>query len=402
MAVEENTLIELLAARARGDVDGALIEILGLAAAQDIISFSGGFPDPLTFPGPALGQILAELIAGRETAAFQYAPIGGLPSMLEFLEKRLERLEGLRPAPGELMVTSGGIDGLGLVSKSFLERGDLVAVEGPTYLGALMAFQSFEAEITAVPMDEEDGLNVEAVEQLALRRAPKLLYTIPDFQNPAGVTMSRERRTALVAAARRHGFLLVEDVAYRELGFGGERLPSLWSLAPDVVVQLGTFSKTFCPGIRLGWAVGPADIVAHLVLAKQTADQCAAALGQRLLEEYARRGLLEEQDRRARELYRRRCGLMLEALEMEMPEYVRWTRPEGGFFTWLTLPPHVDTKPLATDAMKERVAYVPGALFFPDDRGDSNLRLSFSNVADELIPDGIHRLGVLFRNAITA
>ena len=213
--------------------------------------------------------------------------------------------------------------------------------------------------------------------------------------------MSLERRLALVEVARHHGFLVVEDVAYRELGFGSERLPSLWSLAPDVVVQLGTFSKTFFPGVRLGWAVGPSDVLAHLVLAKQTADQCAGALGQRLLEEYARRGLLEEQNRLARNLYRRRCALMLEALEATMPEQVHWTRPRGGFFTWLTLPPDIDAKLLAPQAMVERVAYVPGSVFFPDGRGRNNLRLSFSNVADELIPDGVQRLSTLFRKALS-
>ena len=263
-----------------------------------------------------------------------------------------------------------------------------------------MAFQSFQAEVEAVAIDN-DGLDVEALKRrLTGGRAPKLLYTIPDYQNPAGVSLSEERRRALVALARRYGLLLVEDVAYRELGFAGERPPSLWSLAPDTVVQAGTFSKTFFPGVRLGWAAGPAEVVAKLVLAKQNSDQCAGALGQRLLEEYGRQGFLEEQNARARTLYGRRCSLLLEALKTEMPEQVAWTWPKGGFFSWLTLPDGVDAVELSKRAMAEGVAFVPGVPFFPDGRGRNNLRLAFSRIDDQLIPQGVRRLASLFRQAV--
>jgi 2-aminoadipate transaminase len=387
------------AARTREEVGAGLGSILALSTATDLISFSGGFPDPATFPGPALAEILGSLIDAGDASAMQYAPTPGLPGPRAFIAARLERLEGRRPEEAEFLITSGAIEALELLSKTFLDPGDLVLVEGPTYLGAIMAFRSFQAEVECLPIDR-DGLDPDALERrLAAGRVPKLLYTIPDHQNPAGLTLSAERRRVLVELSRRHGFLLVEDVAYRELGFAGARLPSLWSLAPDTVVQIGTFSKTFFPGVRLGWAAGPAKVVAKLVLAKQNTDQCAGALGQRLLEEYGRRGLLEEQNARAVPLYGRRCSLLVDALEAHMPDGVAWTRPRGGFFCWLTLPDGVDAAELSATAMAEGVAFVPGAPFFPDGRGRNNLRLAFSRIDDELIPQGVRRLAPLIRRA---
>jgi 2-aminoadipate transaminase len=246
-----------------------------------------------------------------------------------------------------------------------------------------------------VPMDEH-GLEVDDLERrLADGLRPKLVYTIPDHQNPAGVSLSPERRGLMVDLARRHGFLIVEDVAYRELGFDGDAAASLWSLAPDVVVQAGTTSKSFFPGVRLGWAVGPAEVSAQLVSAKQNTDQCAGALGQRLFEEYVRRGWIDEQLTKSRSLYRHKCERTLAALERSMPPGVRWTRPKGGFFSWLTLPEGVSAADLAMRAVEEGVAVVPGSLFFTDGRGADNVRLSFSLVDEALIDEGIERLASL-------
>jgi 2-aminoadipate transaminase len=230
--------------------------------------------------------------------------------------------------------------------------------------------------------------------QLAAGLRPKLLYSIPDHQNPAGVSLSAERRTPLVELASRYGFVIVEDVAYRELGFADDALPSLWSLAPDVVLQAGTTSKTMFPGIRLGWVVGPADIAARLVSAKQNTDQCAGALGQRLFEECARRGWIDEQLVLSRALYELKAARLLAALARWMPEGARWTRPQGGFFSWLTLP-GVDSVDLAQRAVEKDVGIVPGTLFFPDGRGADTVRLSFSLVDEAQIDDGIERLGSL-------
>ncbi len=385
----------LFAQRTRGDVGEGIAAVLAFLGRPDLISFAGGFPDPLTFPRERASQLLAEFAEAGEAQAFQYAPTRGLAGPLDALAGRIETLQGRRPADDELLVTSGGMEALELVGKSFLDRGDVVVVEAPTYLGAIMAFRSFEAEVVAVPLDAR-GVDVDELERrLAAGLRPKLLYVIPDHQNPAGVSLSAERRTALVELARRHGFLIVEDVAYRELGFDDDAAPSLWSLAPDVVVQAGTTSKTFFPGVRLGWAVGPAEVSAQLVVAKQNTDQCASAIGQRLFEEYVRRGWIEEQLALSRELYRRKCTRMLAALERCMPEGTRWTHPEGGFFSWLTLPSGRDAVELARRAAEQGVGVVPGVPFFPDGRGGDNVRLSFSMVAEDQIDDGIERLAAL-------
>ena len=223
---------ELFAARTRGGVGEGIAEILGLLEVPGLISFAGGFPDPRTFPRERASQLLAEFAETAEASAFQYAPTRGLAGPLDALAGRIETTQGRRPADDELMITSGAIEALELAGKAFLDPGDLVVVEGPTYLGALMAFRGFGAEIAVVPLDD-DGLQVDELErQLAAGMRPKLLYTIPDHQNPAGVSLSTERREALVELARRYGFVVFEDVAYRDLDFGEERLPSLWSLAP--------------------------------------------------------------------------------------------------------------------------------------------------------------------------
>ncbi|HET9675064.1 MAG TPA: PLP-dependent aminotransferase family protein [Gaiellaceae bacterium] len=385
---------ELFAARTRADIGEGIAAILALLGLPDLISFAGGFPDPTTFPRDRASALLDEFAASGETNAFQYAPTRGLAGTLDALAGRLDATQGRRPGDDELLITSGAIEGLELVGKTFLDRGDLVVVEGPTYLGAIMAFRGFETTILAVPMDEH-GLAVDELErQLADGARPKLLYTIPDHQNPAGVSLTTDRREQLVGLARRHGFLIVEDVAYRELGFDDDALPSLWSLAPDVTVQLGTTSKTFFPGLRLGWAVGPAEVAAQLVNAKQNTDQCAGALGQRLFEEYVRRGWIDEQLAQSRTLYRRKCERMLSALERFMPSTASWTRPRGGFFSWLTLP-GLDAAELAKRAVEQGVGIVPGAPFFPDGRGVDNVRLSFSMVDEAQIDDGIERVASL-------
>ncbi len=384
----------LYAARTRGDVGEGIAAVLALLGVPDVISFAGGFPDPATFPRERVSALLGEFAATGEATAFQYAPTRGLAGALEAFADRIEWQQGRRPTAGELVITSGAIEALELVGKSFLDAGDLVVVEGPTYLGAIQAFRTFETTLDVVPLDD-DGLQVDELRRRLERGLrPKLVYTIPDHQNPAGVTLSAERRSELVELARTHGFLIVEDVAYRELGFAGDAMPSLWSLAPDVVIQAGTTSKTLFPGVRLGWAIAPPEVAARLVSAKQTTDQCAGAFGQRVFEEFQRRGWIDEQVARSRALYERKCARLLAALERSMPEGARWTTPQGGFFTWLTLP-GMDTSELAKRAVEQRVAIVPGSLFFPDGDGGDSVRLSFSLVDEEQIDEGIERLATL-------
>ncbi|HXL17005.1 MAG TPA: PLP-dependent aminotransferase family protein, partial [Streptosporangiaceae bacterium] len=282
----------------------------------------------------------------------------------------------------------------------YLNPGDLVVVEAPTYLGAIMAFRGYEADVRGVPVDAE-GLRVDVLaDYLTAGLRPKILYTIPDFQNPSGLSMTIQRRQELVALARRYGFLILEDVAYRELSFEHAPPPSLWALAPDMVLQAGTFSKIFCPGFRLGWAAGPAEIIARLVVAKQNSDQCSGALGQRMLEEYGRSGQMERQVVSSRALYARRAALTGQALARHMPEGTTWTTPQGGFYVWLTAPDGVDTVALSAAARARKVAYVAGRPFYPDDDGQAQIRLSYSRVADELIDEGIRRIGAVLKTAL--
>jgi len=401
MTVTQNNWTAGFATRTKAGSNGALAAILALAGKTEIISFAGGLPDPITLPDRTLGDLMAELVAAGDGSALQYSPVKGLAGTLDYVAERLETHDGRRPEADELMITSGCIEALELLGKTFLDAGDVALVEAPTYLGAIMGFRSFEANVVEVPMDEE-GVRPELLaEAMTAKPKPKLFYTIPDYQNPTGVSLSLERRREVVELARQYGVLVVEDVTYRELGFYGDRFPSLWSLGPNAVVQIGTFSKTFFPGVRLGWAAGPRDVIDQMILAKQNTDQCAGSMEQRLLEEFGRRGLLDRQIDRAQSFYRRRRELMMDALQRHMPDGITWTEPRGGFVTWLTVPRDVDTARLASQAMDEKVAFVAGSVFFADEsHGHNKLRLSFSGVQDELIDEGIRRLGVLLRRAL--
>lgn len=386
----------LFARRTRSGGGSEITAILALAEATEVITFSGGFPAPETFPQRELPTLLAELLDRGGSRALQYAPTPGLEGFREALADRLARTEGRRPDSAELLVTSGGIDALALLGRALLDQGDPVVVEEPTYLGAITAFGGYEARILDVALDA-DGLDVEALAALLGRGVrPKMLYVIPDHQNPTGLTLSASRRQALVDLCRRHGVLIVEDVAYRELGESEEPPPSLWSLGPDVTVQIGTFSKIFFPGVRLGWAVGPEPVISQLVRAKQNADQCAGALGQCLAERYLRGGGLDAQLPRSRALYRERRQAMLAALDRHLPDGYRWTRPTGGFFVWLDGPTGLDTVALAPRAEQAGVAYVPGAPFHArPERGMATMRLAFSRTAPAEIDEGVARLAAL-------
>jgi 2-aminoadipate transaminase len=248
---------------------------------------------------------------------------------------------------------------------------------------------------------DDDGMRVDVLASLlAGGLRPKIVYTIPDYQNPTGLSMSAERRTELVGLARRYGFLICEDVAYRELGFSAPPPASLWSLAPDVVLQAGTGSKIFFPGVRLGWAAGPQQVIGRLVVAKQNSDQCSGALGQRMFEEYGRAGHLDRQIVTSRALYARRAGLITQALAAHMPDGTTWTTPRGGFYVWVTAPNGVDTVALSAAARDRKVAYVPGRPFYPGDAGGTQIRLAYSRVADNLIDEGIRRIGEVLKTGL--
>jgi 2-aminoadipate transaminase len=398
---------ERLARRTHALGGSEITAILSLAGATDVITFSGGFPEPATFQTGTLADIAARLIADEPGVALQYSATEGLAGVRDYVSGRLAATDGRAPGAGELMITSGGIDCMELLAKSYVDPGDVVVVEAPTYLGGLMAFRGYEADVRGVPVDDA-GMRVDVLAGLlAGGLRPKIVYTIPDYQNPTGLSMSAERRRELVDLARRYDFLILEDVAYRELGFGplengAAQPPSMWSLAPDVVLQAGTFSKIFSPGFRMGWAAGPAEVVGRLVIAKQNSDQCAGALGQRMLEEYGRGGHMDRQIAVSRVLYERRARLTTEALAARMPDGATWTTPTGGFYVWLTCPAGVDTVALSAAARAEKVAYVPGRPFYLEDAGvgANQIRLAYSRVADDLIDEGIRRIADVVKSAL--
>jgi 2-aminoadipate transaminase len=381
--------------------DGSITAILALANATGLINLSGGFPAPEIFPSDDLAEIAADLIRHDPAVALQYAASEGIRSTREAIADHLLEIDGHRPAPDELMITSGGIDAVTLISRSLLDAGDHVAVEEPSYVGAVTGFAGQDAVLDGIAMDDE-GLVVEALADLIAGGVrPKLLYTIPEFQNPTGRTMSLPRRQALVELCRKHRILIAEDVAYRELSFADRRLPSLYALGPDTVIQLGTFSKTFFPGVRLGWAAGPAPVIEQLGVAKQNTDQCAGAFGQRMVEEFLRRGHFGPQVERERAFYRQRGTAMHAALAEHMPDDVSWVEPTGGFFCWLEVP-GVDTVALAAQARAAGLAFVPGVAFFTGQDQHSFLRLSFSRASLEDIDAGIRILATLVREAKSA
>lgn len=390
---------ERFARRARERGSAELATILA-GPPPGVLAMTGGFPNVATFQTSVLAELAEQVLANDPGVALQYGPSQGLPSVRAYLRERVGALQGRQPAEGELMVTSGGMECIDLVCRTLLDPGDDVAVEAPTYLGAIMGFEGYEAVLTGIGMDA-DGL---LVDDLALRLSrgyrPKLVYVIPDYQNPSGRTLSLERRQALVSLCRQYGVLIFEDVAYRELAFDGEPLPSLWSLGPDVVLQAGTFSKIFSPGFRLGWAVGPEPLVALLADFKQNTDQCASALGQRMVEEYGRAGHFDTGVPRARALYASHWAALSAALTEHMPSGCTWSQPTGGMFTWVTLPEGVDTLALRPAALEAGVAYVPGRPFYVDESGQNELRLSFSHLDEGQLELAARRLAGVIAGAL--
>ncbi len=366
-------------------------------APEGVLSLAGGFPNPATFPSGLLDELTARVLRDEPGVALQYAPVEGIPSVREYLIERQELTQGVRPDRDELIVTSGGMECIALACQSLVDPGDTVAVEAPTYLGALMAFERYEAVVEGIEMDEH-GLVVEALEErLEGGLRPKLLYVIPEYQNPTGRTLPLERREALVDVCRRHGVLILEDVAYREISFDGTPPPSLWSLGPDVVVQAGTFSKIFCPGVRMGWAAGPREVVAQLAAAKQTTDQCSGGLGQKLVEAYGRSGHFERQVPASRELYASHWRALDRGLRAHMPDGVRWSEPLGGFFSWIALPEGIDTLELRPLAIEAGVSYVPGA---PFGGAPNELRVAFSYLGEPELESAASRLASAVSSAV--
>ena len=387
------------ASRATSIVSSAMRDLMALAARPEIISLAGGFPDTESFPREIFNEVMAAVTSEHVASALQYGPTEGLP---ELRERVLEIMahEGLIALYDDVMITSGGQQAIDLSIRTFVNPGDLVIAEGPTYPGAVPSLTTYEADVVHVDMDE-DGLRIDLLEETLDRldaegRRPKLLYTIPNFHNPAGVTMSRERRERLVDLAHRRELIVVEDNPYGQIRFEGEPLPTLYQLDDGAgwVIYCSTFSKILAPGTRLGWVVAPQPVLRKMNLGKQGADLCASTLSQRFVIEYLRRYDWRDHVGRLNGIYRSRRDAMLSALDDYFPGEATWTRPAGGLFVWATLPDFVDTRDLLARATSQReVAFVPGEAAFRDGRGKHSMRLNFSYVDEDTIREGIRRLG---------
>jgi 2-aminoadipate transaminase len=378
---------------------------------SDTISLAGGWPEADLFPVDQFQEVCQHVLAEMPRESLQYGVTDGLPALREILAGQMT-LQGIPAGAENVIITSGSMQALDLMGRIFLDEGDAVLVERPSFLGALQAFKAYGARFVTMPLDD-DGLITDGLEEVLVRERPKFMYLLPTFQNPAGVTMSLERRKALVEMADRQGVIILEDDPYGQLRFAGEPLPSLTQLDLERFIEntsqnryikgnsvyLSTFSKTLAPGLRVAWAVCPEEIAQQFVMAKQGTDLHTNALAQTMAYEFLRRGWLPAQVQRIRDTYLERRNAMCDAIAEFFPAGVHYTRPEGGLFLWVTLPAEygVDTTELLMAAAQTKVAFVPGAPFFANGGGSNTLRLSFASVPPQTIREGIRRLGQALR-----
>ena len=375
----------------------ALANILNLAENPDIISFGGGLPDPKTFLLEELRELADLVLREQGGEALNYGPNLGYTSLREWIAARMETIENVQASIDDIIVTSGGLEAINLIAAALLNPGDRVLVAAPTYLAAIHTFQAHRARILSIPCDQggmsAEGLEARLEDLDKLGTRPGFLYVIPTFQNPSGLTLSLERRKRIIDICSRFEVPILEDHAYAELRYEGDRIPTLKELAPELVIFVHTFSKIFGPGVRLGWVVADPSVINTLCLFKMGGDQCSNSLTQRLVFEAGKRGLLDLQVSRSIPLYRRKRDLLLQELEQRLQGRVSWTRPEGGFYCWVSLPPGSDGGKLLETAIQQyNVAFVAGSPFFVDNQGKENLRLSFSFIDEGLIPEGVRRL----------
>jgi 2-aminoadipate transaminase len=391
----------LFASRTRVMRSSAMRDLMAITVRPEVISLAGGLPDTSTFD-PAL---FVRLVAQMPTAqALQYGPSEGLPAVREAIT-RVMAAEDMAVDPDEVIVTTGGQQAIDLVTKALIDPGDVVIAEAPTYPGAVPTFCSYEADVIQIEMDD-DGMNVDALEQTLAaldreQRRPKFIYTIPTFQNPAGVSMSLARRRRLVALARERELLVLEDNPYGLLRYEGDALPTLRSLevpagstdANDFVIYAGTMSKILSPGVRVGWLVAPRPLLAKLILGKQSSDLCSSTMTQHFVAGYFAAADWRAYVDELCDVYHRRRDVILDSLAEHLPAAASWTRPQGGLFIWVTLPDFIDTTDLLARALAENVAFVPGEAAFVDGRGRHCMRLNFSSEADDDIREGVRRIG---------
>jgi 2-aminoadipate transaminase len=380
----------------------AIRELLKFTEIPDLISFAGGLPGPDVFPVEQISDACIKVLRDEGATALQYGSTEGYKPLRAMIAAHTERY-AIKVNTDNIMITSGSQQALDLLGKIFINRGDRILVESPTYLGALQAWNAYGAEYVTVPSDD-DGMITDALEE-ALRTGPKFIYLLPNFQNPTGATIPLDRRQKIIELADRYGVPIVEDDPYGQLRYEGEHIPpvvyldyllhsdSLEACYTGNVIYLSTFSKTLSPGMRLAWIIAPPEVISKLVLAKQGTDLHTSTFTQMIAYEVGKDGFLDQHVKLIRQVYKERRDVMLDALEEFMPEGVRWTHPKGGLFLWATLPEQINSNELLKIALEAKVAFVPGGSFHPDGRGKNTMRLNFSFSKPDVITEGMARLG---------
>jgi 2-aminoadipate transaminase len=381
----------------------AMRDLMALTERDEVISLAGGLPDTSTFPPDSYASLMSTVALDSCARALQYGPTEGF-SLVKRCVSEVMEAEGMEVDPGEVLVTTGGQQVIDLLCKTLLDPGDVVVCEAPTYPGAVPTFCAYQAEVVQVTMDR-DGLRTDELEATLEQldqagRRPKFIYTVPTFHNPAGITLSLERRQELVRIASERELIVLEDNPYGLLRYEGSPLPTLRSLNDELIVYASTFSKILSPGVRLGWTVAPPPVLEKMNIGKQASDLCSSSISQHFVGAYFDAGPWEDYVSSLIEIYRRRRDVMLDSLAEHFPREAEWTHPQGGLFIWATLPDYIDTTDLLARALDDHVAFVPGRAAFVDGRGGSSMRLNFSGVGEEDIREGLRRLGEVVREQV--
>lgn len=376
-------------------------EMLKLTQKPEVISFAGGLPAPELFPVEEMKLVLAKVMDEYGTVALQYGPTEGFEPLREKILDRMAKLKVDDLTIDNILITSGSQQGLDFMAKAFINPGDVILCESPTYLGAINAFRAYEPRFIEVETDDDGMILEDLEEKLRENDNVKFIYVIPDFQNPSGRTMSIERRKGLVDIANKYNVAVVEDNPYGELRFEGEIYPAIKHYDTEGrVIFLGTFSKIFSPGLRVGWIAADEEVLRKFILIKQGADLQSPTINQIAVAKFLDHYDIEAYIDRIKKVYKRRKDLMLNTIREEFPEGIKVTDPDGGLFTWLVLPPHINARELSIKALEKNVAYVPGGSFFPNGGNENTLRVNYSNMEEERIVEGVRRLAQVFKEAL--
>ncbi len=395
-------LQSILSDAARGMKKSAIRELLKLTKDPEIISFAGGLPAPETFPIEELVEITNEVLREDGEKALQYGSTEGDDKLRELIAELYKKM-GFDISIKNVMITTASQQGLDLLAKIFINRGDKILVGLPSYLGGLQAFKAYGAELVGIEFDESgmrsDDLETKLAELKVANDLPKFIYIIPDFQNPAGVTMPEKRRKEIIEIARKYDILIIEDSPYKEIRFEGKHQESLYTLeGRGQVINFGTFSKIFVPGFRIGWVIAYPEIIDKFVKAKQATDLCTSPFVQKIAAKYMEKGCFESNLKKTIQLYKEKKDIMMKAFEKYMPEGVTWTKPEGGLFLFITLPEYMDSEILFQKAIKKKVAFVVGHAFYCNGKGRNTMRINFSYVPKDLSEIGVKRLAEVIRS----